>query len=410
MAKLRSVVRHEYTTIIKQPSFWITLALVPLLIAIVVTFSIIGNIASSEKIKNLANDLKSVALVDESDLISPEVVKSAELTLHHPEDSEALRQQVQNGELEALVVYPKNITESKTYIAYVSNNDFTTISGVTSLADNILKISVFLPLESPEIIALAQNGASSQVVSYKNGQETAGINEYVAPAIFIVLFYIVFGFSVGYMLTSVSEEKENRSMEIVLTYVQPRTLMLGKLLGVSLVTLTQIAFFIIAAVAGYIILNNIQGGVALPAGVELSRVTLHAAPIFFGFAFLIVGFLMFAGLMTATAAAAPSAKEAGSFSSIFFISAFVPFYFFSLIVTSPENAIVKFMTFFPLTSPVVTLIRNTVGNMSVLESTLALIAMTIAMLLSIYLAARAFKLGALEFGSAIKISKLLKKS
>ena len=94
---------------------------------------------------------------------------------------------------------------------------------------------------------------------------------------------------------------------------------------------------------------------------------------------------------------------------MFFIGAFVPFYFIMMLVTNPENGIVKFLTFFPLTSPVVALIRNTVGNMSLLESWLALIVMIFFMFVSVWIAVKAFRLGALEFGSTIKLSKLLKK-
>ncbi len=411
MAKLSSVVRHEYLTIVKQPSFWIAMIAIPVLIGIVIAISIIGNKASVDRIQELSKDLKNVVVIDESGLVRKEVVSGAGLTMKDPSEKDTLREKVRTNEQDALVVYPATLAKERTYQIYLNGNDLTKMGSVSTLADNLLKMSVFLPLKSPDVIALAQNGASSQITSYKNGEETAGFNEYVAPAIFVILFYIIFAFSVSYMLTSVSEEKENRSMEMVLTYVKPRTLIVGKLLGVSLVTLTQITFFAILAVAGYLILQQTSGGtgIALPAGIELGRIVFDFWPIFFGFAFLIVGFLMFAGYMTATAAAAPSSKEANNFSSVFFISAFIPFYFITMLVTNADSPIVKFLTFFPLTSPVVSLVRNTVGNMSLLESWLALITMIVFMCLSIWIAVRAFRLGALEFGSTIKLSKLFKK-
>jgi ABC-2 type transport system permease protein len=321
-----------------------------------------------------------------------------------------LRENVRLNSQEALVVFPETLKSERTYQIYLSGNDLTKMGSVSTLADNILKTSVFLPLKSPEIIAIAQNGATSEIISYKDGEETAGFNEYIAPAIFLILFYIIFAFSVSYMLTSVSEEKENRSMEMVLTYVKPRTLIVGKLLGVSLVTLTQITFFAVLAIVGFFILQQTSGGVTLPMGIEPSRIVFDFWPIFFGFSFLVVGFLMFAGYMTATAAAAPSSKEANNFSAVFFIGAFIPFYFIMLLVTNPESPIVKFLTFFPLTSPVVALVRNTVGNMSLFESWIALLIMVFFMLMSIWIAVRAFRLGALEFGQTIKLSKLFKKS
>ena len=409
MAKLKTVIRHEYLTIIKQPSFWIIMLAIPLLIAAVIGLSYLGNKSSEDRIKGLAKDLKNVAIVDESGLINNEVVQSNGLTISSSDHIDKLREHVRTGDTEALIVYPTTLTKDRKYSIYLASDDFTKMGAVTGLADGILKTSVFLPLGSAEIIALAQNGAEAQVTTYRHGVETAGFNEYVVPGLFVVLFYIIFAFSVGYMLTSVSEEKENRSMEMVLTYVEPRNLIVGKLLAVILVTLTQIVFFAALAIAAYFIALSLGNAIALPAGIDLQRLVFNPVAIFFGASYLIVGFLMFAGFMTATAAMAPSAKEANSFSAVFYIGAFVPFYFVTMILTDPENPITKFITFFPLTSPVVTLIRNAVGNIEPLEATLALIVMTIFMVISIAIAIRAFSRGALEYSNAVKLGSLFKK-
>jgi len=410
MSKLRSVIRHEYLTIVKQPSFWIVMIAIPSLIAGIIALSYFGNKSSAERIEEIASELKNVSILDNSGLISRSVAERSVLEFATNEDPREARELVRRGELEALVVFPENLAETRTYQAYLSTNDLTKSSGVTSIADNLLKTSLFIPLGSAEVIALAQSGASGDVTMFKDGVATGGLNDYIAPGLFIVLFYIIFAFSISYMLTSVSEEKENRSMEMVLTYVNPRTLIVGKLLAVSLVTLTQVAFFVLLAVAGYIGLRQVGNDtLSLPAGVSIDRITLEPIPILLGAAYLIVGFLMFAGFMTATAAAAPSSKEANNFSSVFFIGAFIPFYFFMPIITDPKGPVVQLLSYFPLTSPVVALIRNTVGNMEGIEPWLILAVMTLFMFLSIWVAVRAFKLGALEFGSTIKLSKLFSK-
>ncbi len=408
MSKIRSVIRHEYLTIVKQPSFWIVMIAIPALIGAIIGLTYIGGKSSAERIEEIASELKNVSIIDNSGLINASIVEQAELTfMTHADPSEA-REQVRTGALDALIVYPENLASEQTYQVYLSTDDLTKSSGVTSIADTLLKTSLFIPLGSPEVIALAQNGASSNITMFKDGVATGGFNDYIAPGLFLLLFYIIFAFSISYMLTSVSEEKENRSMEMVLTYVKPRILIVGKLLAVSLVTLTQVAFFMILALIGYLIMQQMGSSIALPAGIDIAKVTLSPLPIFFGAAYLIIGFLMFAGFMTATAAAAPSSKEANSFSSVFFIGAFIPFYFFMPIITDPKGPLVQLLTYFPLTSPVVALMRNTVGNMEGLEPWLALAVMTAFMLISIWIAVRAFKLGALEFGSTIKLSKLFK--
>lgn len=382
---------------------------IPVAIAAVSFLMFLSNQSSAQRIEELTKDLKNVAIVDESGLINKDVVKQSGLTLSPASEAKVLQEKVRTAEKEALIVFPKSLKEQRKYQVYLSSNDLTKISSVSSLADNMLRTSLFLPLGSAEIIALAQQGATSDVTIYEDGKVSGGFNDYIAPGIFVILFYIIFAFSVGYMLTSVSEEKENRSMEMVLTYVKPRTLIVGKLLAVSLVTLTQVAFFGLLALAAFFTVKQFGGAVDLPLGIDLTKITLDPMAIFFGAAFLIVGFLMYAGFMTATAAAAPSAKEANSFSGVFFVGAFIPFYFVMLIATDPQNPIVTFLTYFPLTSPVVTLIRNTVGNLGVVDAWLALAVMTVFMVISIWIAIRAFKLGALEFSQALKLSSLFKK-
>ena len=70
MAKLSSVVRHEYTTIIKQPSFWIAMIAIPVLIGVIIALQFFAMQSSSDRIEELAKDLKNVAIVDESGLLN----------------------------------------------------------------------------------------------------------------------------------------------------------------------------------------------------------------------------------------------------------------------------------------------------------------------------------------------------
>ena len=406
---LRTVIRHEYLTIVRQPSFWIIMVAIPVVVAAVIGLSYFGGKSSSERLEKVASELKDVSVIDQSGLINRDIVTSGGLEFADSSQLGALKDQVRQDKKEALIVYPKNLATSQQYQVYVSSTDFTISGSVADLAGSLLQSSLYAPLGSAEVIALAQGGGHAELTTYENGQVSPGFNAYVVPGLFVVLFYIIFAFSISYMLTSVAEEKENRSMEMVLTYVRPRSLIIGKLIAVTLVTLTQVAFFTVLALIGYFAVRSLDSSLlSLPAGIDLSKLVFDPVSIFFSASFLIVGFLMFAGFMTATAAATPGPKEANSFSAVFFIGAFAPFYLVMMILTDPENPITQFVTFFPLTSPVVTLLRNTVGNMSLVESSLALAVMTVFMVLTIMLAVRLFRLGALEFSSRLSLKSLFK--
>ena len=95
MSKLQSVIRHEYLTIVRQPSFWIVMIAIPLLIGVVFALTFIGNQSSASRIEELSKDLKNVAIVDNSGLINKEVVEANKLTISPSNQTETLRQQVQ---------------------------------------------------------------------------------------------------------------------------------------------------------------------------------------------------------------------------------------------------------------------------------------------------------------------------
>src|SRR5690606_3195432 len=113
MSKLRSVIRHEYLTIVKQPSFWVVMIAIPAMIALVGILVYFSNQASANKIEELAKDMRNVALVDESGLVNSQVVSGSGLSLSPASQTEELRQAVQDGKKEALVVFPSDLKEHR---------------------------------------------------------------------------------------------------------------------------------------------------------------------------------------------------------------------------------------------------------------------------------------------------------
>lgn len=408
MSKLSAVIRHEYSTIIKQPSFWAMMIAMPVILGVIIAISYFGSQASVAKIESLSKEIQNVAVVDESGLVVPEIVVSSGQKYSSANDYGTLKTEVAEGTLNGLIHYPSDLKTNREYQIFVNGSDFTRITTITSLGDNLLKASLYVPLGSAEVISLAQNGATNVLSTYEDGEKTAGFNEYIVPGLFAVMFYLILIFSIGYILTSISEEKENRSMEMALAYLQSRTLIVGKLIGVVLVTLTQLAFFAILTTGAYFVTQALgSDALRLPAGIDLNQLVFDPVAILFGFGFLISGFMLYAGFMAITAAALP-VRQANNFSSVFFLGGFSPFYFLTLILTNPENPVVQFTTFFPLTSPTVTLIRNTIGNMGVLESSLALAFMTLCTFGSVWLAVKIFPKGALEFQNRLSFKSFFK--
>ena len=400
--KLRAVIRHEYTTIIKQPSFWISLVFVPLLIAVI---TLINVATDSPKETDPLKEKLSVALIDESGVVSQKVATTFDLQSKSSSQRSALEASVKKGELDGLVVYPKNLSTTGTYNLYADNTDIDNGAVVSEIAKQVLQQSLLSPLDE-KLATLAISGGTADLQNFKDGEPAREFMEYVIPGAFLILFYIVLIFSVSYALTSISEEKENRSIEMVLSYIKPRTLIQGKLFGIILVTLTQILIIVLMAIAGYLVARAFGNDLALPF--DLKDLSVAPFEVFIGIGFVVVGFIFYVALMAMIGAIFPSSKEAGGFSTVFFILPAVPFWGVDAILNQPTGVFSQVLTYFPITSPTTVLFRNAAGNLSVHEGIMSLSVLTIATVFTVMLTAKAFKLGTLEYSERIKFSALFK--
>jgi len=402
--KLKAVIRHEFLTIVKQPSFWISLFAMPLIIGVVIIIGMISNTSNTadKNDKNL-----SISLIDKSGIILPSVAKANGFTIESPEKEGQLKAAVKSGAIDGLVVYPIDLEKTGAYQLFADNSDRDNGAIVTELGRSALQQSILAPLGSESLTKLATSGGQGDLDAFVDGEEPRQFIEYIVPGAFLLLFYTVLIFSVGYALTSVSEEKENRSIEMVLSYVKPRTLILGKLLGIILVTLAQIGIILVTAVIGLLVAKAMGNDLSLPF--DLSQLTFVPFEVLIGVSFLIIGFIFYVALMAMIGAIFPSSKEAGSFSTVFFILPAVPFWGFDAITTQAHGLFTQILTYFPLTSPTTVLLRNAAGNLTAMEGLISLIILALTTAGTIILAAKAFKLGTLEFSERIKFSALFKK-
>lgn len=402
--KLKAVIRHEFLTIVKQPSFWISLIAVPLITGVVI---LIGMLTNDSKDTAKKDGNLSIVVIDKSNLIVPDTAKANGFTISSPEKETELKAAVKAGDVDGLIVYPSDLKESGSYQLFADNTDRDNGAIISELGRTTLQESVLVPLNSKSLADIARTGGTGKLETFVNGKEPRQFIEYIVPGAFLVLFYMVLVFSVGYALTSVSEEKENRSIEMVLSYVKPRTLILGKLLAIILVTLAQILIILAMAGIGLLIARAMGNDLSLPF--DLTALTFVPFEVLIGIGFLVVGFIFYVALMAMIGAIFPSSKEAGSFSSVFFILPAVPFWGFDAITTQANSVFTQILTYFPLTSPTTVLLRNAAGNLDIMSGLLSLAILALTTVATIALAARAFKLGTLEFSERVKFSTLFKR-
>ena len=174
------------------------------------------------------------------------------------------------------------------------------------------------------------------------------------PFIFAMLLLISIFVGTGALLQSVTEEKENRMVEMLITSTSPLSIMIGKIAGLGAAGLVQIAIWLTAVVITVPQISSQFSG--------LSALNLEIDLVLLLIAFYFAGYFVFEALMASIGAASTTVREASQISAIVIIPAIIPIYGAALIIPNPDGIIARVLTYFPLTSPTASMMRMAGGT------------------------------------------------
>lgn len=400
MHNLRTVIRFEITRTLKKKSFWIAALSFPIIAGFIGVIIFFSNKATDEQAANLAKEQYSIGITDTSGSISPELLAAIKATSFTEESKGA--EAVKAGKIDAYFYYPKDMSKESVKV-YGKEVGLFENSRYESFAKQLLQQSVQADV-SPAVSTILKDDVTFNTTTYdKDGSIDEGFMKLIAPGIFLILFYFMIATFGNQMLTSVTEEKENRVIEMILATIKPTTLLVGKLLSLIALALIQMVVIIVPIVVGYFLLRD---QLTLP-NFDLSQIPIDPIAIGIGAAIFFVSFLMYAGLLITIGAAMPTAKEAGGFFGGAMSLLFGPLYAAPLFVTSPDMPIVQILSYFPLTAPIPLLLRNAVGNLSLTEASIAIVILLITTVIITSIGVRIFKFGALEYSRRLSVKEVV---
>jgi ABC-2 type transport system permease protein len=398
MYNLGTVFRFEVTRTVKKKSFWIASIVFPVIIASVFGIIYFSNKATSDAANKTQNQHFSIAITDKSHLLSVNVlnvIKAKEISNKQVGINEA-----KSGKVDAYFYFPPDISKQKVEI-YAKDVGIFDNSRYQGTAEVLLNQAVAGRVDK-QVSAILQKKVNYSSITYKDGQPFDGIKQAIAPGVFLVLFYILMAMFGNQMLTSTTEEKENRVIEMILTTIQARTLIIGKILSLIVLALIQITIILIPITILYLLVGK---HLSLPS-FDLAHIPFDPLRISLGAAIFFFSFLLFTGLLVAIGSAVPTAKEASSFFGAIMALVFGPLYAVTLFISAPTSPLVKFLTFFPLTAPIPLLLRNAVGNLSVQDALIAIIILFICAVAIMTLAINLFRYGALEYSKKLSLKSI----
>lgn len=398
MHNLGTVFRFEIRRTLKKKSFWIISLLFPIGISAAAGIIYFSNQATDNASEQTAKEHFSFEVLDKSHQVSPRLIAAFKGNVVANKDQGI--GDVTSGRADAFFYYPQDFVHNSIEV-YGKNVGLFDNGRYETVARLLLSQSVTATVPA-NVSTVLSDKVSVSNTTYENGKPYDGINEMIVPAIFLVLFYILIATFGSQMLSSTTEEKENRVIEMILTTIEARTLIIGKIFSLVILGFIQTFIIIVPVLIGYLLLHD---KLQLP-GLDLTNLVFNWPRIGVGFLLFITSFIMFTGLLVGIGAATPTAKEAGGFFGVVMIVMFGPLYAAPLFVSSPDAGIVQFLSYFPLTAPIPLLLRNAVGNLELWQAGIAIVILIIATIIIMMLAVRAFRYGALEYSRRLTLKEI----
>jgi len=400
---LGTVIAFEFTRTIKKRGFAIATLAIPVLLIVVFALLYASNTTTKSSADAQRNAQFSFTYSDASGIVAPAGAQAAGGT--RTTDPTSAIEAVKNGSSEAYFEYPADPTKEPVKV-YGADEGMFENGKYEAVAKRLLEVSAQKQIGSPQLTAALTGAVKFDSETFKDGRTAAGVGGVIPPLLFLVVFYISMILLSNLMLNSTLEEKENRVTEMILTTLNPTTLITGKIISMFMVGLLQVLVFLAPVGLAYLFFRD---RLALPE-MDLSTLVFEPGPMITGALLLLDGFTVFTGVLVAIGAIMPTAKEAATIFGPLMAMMFIPFYTFSLVISNPKALIVQIFTYFPLTAPVTALLRNGFGTLNPVEAAIVIVELFVVGILILRLAVHLFRYGSIEYGRKLSIARTFRRS
>ncbi len=429
-SKIGIIIKREYLERVSKKSFIFTTILMPLFMAAIMIAPALITLFSTP-------ELKHIAVIDDSGIIAP--------TLQNGEGvefisiNEPLEAAKANENLDGILVINKDVlTDNNSVSLYthdassmmVEQNITTQIEktienirlnnyNIDNLSQIINDINANINLTTYRINEEAEDSSSSSTVSYIIG---------MIMSLLLYMFLLLYG---QLVMTSIIEEKNNRVLEIMVSSVKPGQLMMGKILGIGAVALTQVMIwgvlivsmsaFVLPAILPAEILGEVNGFNAgslnasaanndiemLQALSIISNVGYVLNIFIYLILFLLGGFLFYAAMNAAIGSAVDNVQDASQLQSVVMIPIILGLVMSMSVINDLNSTFATILSMIPFTSPMTMMTRIPFG-IPTWEIITSLVILYISFIGMVWLSAKIYRVGIFMYGKKPSIKELIK--
>lgn len=407
MKQVWSVIRREYVERVKTKAFILSTLGMPLLMIVgMVGFGIVASLAVQSE--------RQIALIDLNGQLGERVQQALDragydVELAAPGTGAAdLDQQVLDEELEAYIVLD-DTTASEAVFAYRSKEP---PGGVRSqlmrsaIVEEVVDLRLGQLEDGESVRRLFQGGSleyepvglDEEEADEAEAERITGMITGIAGGIILYIMMLVYG---AQTLQSVLEEKQSRVVELVISSLRPWQLMLGKIVGVGAVGLTQVAIWIGCAA--------LLASLALPTLVaaasdfeELAQFRQYLpgpGAVLLLVVFFLLGYFLYSSLFAAVGAMCRNLQEAGQTQAPLIFLIIIPFMLQMMTFQGNNMQWTNWVALFPFFSPIMMYPRAVMGDVPAWMVAVSIVLMTLTVWGSSWVAGRIYKVGILSQGN-----------
>lgn len=431
MNKLFLIIQREYISRVKKKSFLLMTILGPLLMAGVMIVPLW--MALKDKTEH------HILVVDHSGLFIDKIPNTKQLKFAYAfEPIQAAKARLKDGVYDLVMeidIEAINGQKTTPILYYVQQPGINTEQYITNTIENIL-FDYRLQGDSIDIAKIDKARRPVELITLKvkeNGLDektNTELNMAVGMFCAIAIYFMIFLYG-SQVMRGVIEEKTNRIVEVIVSSVKPFQLMLGKILGVALVGLTQFVLWIVLTTLVYTTLTvtvfkkeltdkmiqnsqieKVMKNDILADSHHMQKVTtpndainflnftdgLNVTLIISAFAFyFLFGYLLYAALFAAVGSAVDSESDTQQFILPVTIPLILGFVISQGVMADPNSGIAQFFSIFPLTSPIVMMVRLPF-DVPVWELLTSMLSLLIGFVFFTWLAGKIYRTGILMYG------------
>jgi ABC-2 type transport system permease protein len=393
------VARHEYLRVVARRGFLLGTLAVPLGIALLIGFAIL--------MEGMGESKLPIGYVDQAGILSANPSTAGldaafdareRLEMRAFPDQESALAALEREEIQAVFILPPGYPDSLQTELYYRDSPPSEDAWGDFDAFVRLNLVATLPQAVRERV---YDGPQITVRDVASGREFSeqGVINVVLPFIASALFFITTMFVSGYMLSAVADEKENRTMEVMITSVTPRQLIGGKTAGLLAAALTQLLAYGLATVVGLI--------VAAPYVPELQHIVVPWTYLGVMALFFLPTFGLLAALMVALGAAVGELQQGQQVAGLLSLIFMLPVFLLGVLFENPGSPIVLLMTLFPTSAFLTVSLRWGLGSIPLWQLGLSWGLLIAATLTAVWIAARVFRAGMLRYGQPLSIKSVM---